>query len=134
MVDVNSMSNSQVEWNMANLLNIELSKLRSNANTYFISGKYREAVDTLIVMKMTGIHAFSKEERDSLDIIEKKLFPSMIHLSTITSFNSRERSKAVEDIIKIKWLFPKYNEILMDTLHRHGFLGQYKKDAGRMKI
>lgn len=134
MVDFNSMSAAQVEWNMAGLLNIELSKLRSNANSFFVAGKYREAIDTLFVMKMTGIHVFDRKERERLEILERKLLLSMMHLSMAASFSPKERLKAMEDISKIRIIFPKYNEMLMDTLHAHGFLGNYKKDSGSMNI
>ena len=134
MVDIHSMSASQVEWNMANLLNIELSNLRVKANTFFISGRYRQAMDSLIAMKMTGIHAFTKEERRALESLEKEINPSLISISAIGSFNDIERTKANNAISVIREKFPLYNEKLMDTLHTHGFLGAYKKDIGKMKI
>lgn len=134
MVNSEGMSADQVEWNMAVLLNMELSKLRSNSNSYFIAGKYREAVDTLIAMKMTGIYAFSKEERKSLIELEKKLLAAVIHVNGSSSFNKSISSKAVEASIKIRDIYPLYNEKLMDMLHAHGFLGGYKKDSGMMRI
>jgi tetratricopeptide (TPR) repeat protein len=134
MVNPESMSNGQVEWNMASLLNIELSRLRTNANTYFISGKYREAIDTLIVMKMTGIHVFTKEERDAIKILELELLSSLLNYSGLNSFNIGNYAEAKKSLIKIRKIFPEYNEKLMDTLHAHGFLGNYKRDSGKMNI
>lgn len=134
MASSESMSSGQVEWNMASLLNIELSKLRSNANSYFISGKYREAIDTLIAMKMSGIHVFTKKEREALDAIEKELLGSLLNYSYLGSFNPSSYAAARNSVIKIREKFPIYNEKLMDALHNHGFLGSMKRDSTRMNI
>lgn len=134
MVEQQFMSADQVEWNMAGLLNFELSRLRNNANSLFIAGKYREAIDTLITMKMTGIHVFTKDERKALDNIEKELISSIMGIKGANSFNPELNHKAVEAALKIRTKLPEYNEKLMDFLHAHGFLGSYKRDSGRMRI
>ena len=134
MVSSIDMSSDQVEWNMANLLNIELAKLRSQANTYFISGKYKNAVDSLVTMKMTGVHAMDKDERNALEEKEKELEQPILDYSRINSFNPEDKIAGISAIIKLRKIFMEYNIILMDTLHAHGFLGTYKKDGGIMKI
>ena len=134
MVDISAMSNAQVEWNMANLLNIELSNLRAKANSYFIAGKYKQAMDSLIAMRLSCMYAFVKEERDALKDIEKELEVPLIQAQGIDTFNDDERKIAVKAMMVIRKNFPIYNEVLMDALHAHGFLGSFKKDSSMMRI
>lgn len=134
MVSSESMSNNQVEWNMAALLNMELSKLRSNSNSYFVQGKYREAIDSLIAMKMTGMHVFTPKERETLKKIENELLNSLLNYNYLGSFNPINAKMAALSVKNIRIKLPEYNEKLMDLLHTHGFLGSYKKDSARMNI
>ena len=127
-------STDKVEWNMANLLNIELARLRSKANDHWINKEYSKAVDTLMAMKMTGGHVMHKEERVKLTSIEQQLEIPLAEYMGISSVNTNDVMKGRVAVIKVRRLYLQYNELVMDLLEKYGFLGGRKKDAGRMKI
>lgn len=127
-------SDTKVSWNMAQLLNIELSNLRQKANYHYIQGNFKRAVDSLKAMAQTAIHVMTKEERDKLKEIDKEFKIPLIVYNGLGSFNPQEINKAKIASLKLSDSYSKYNEVLMDILNVHGFLGEYKKDAGSMKI
>ena len=134
MVSSEGMASDQVEWNMANLLNIELSNLRQQANRNFVSGRYNLGIDSLVAMKMTGVHAMDQNERAALTTIEKEIEKHLIDFNKSNSLNDEDRRRAAIASLFLRRLFLSYSELLMDILHAHGFLGSYKKDGARMKI
>lgn len=127
-------SSNKVEWNMAALLNMELAKLRADSNNAYVRGDYKRAVDNLKAMSMTAIHVMTKDERDSLKAIEKVFEIPLLLYQGLGSFNQNERIKAKESSLIIREKYSRYNELLMDILNEHGFLGSYQQDMGKMKV
>lgn len=127
-------SSNKVEWNMAALLNIELAKLREQANTALIKGDYRKGVDCLKGMAMTSIQVMTPEERSKLKAMEKVFEIPLLAYSGLGSFNTTQRKQANKASLLIREKITEYNEAVMDILNEHGFLGSYQKDMGKMKV
>ena len=122
----------KVEWNMAALLNMELGKLRSETNRYFVQKDYRKAVDCLISMWMTAVHVMSPAEKTAVEKLDTVLRAQLVSYGLRTSWNSTEGKKGMEAELNIRKIFPKLNEKVMDALFVHGFLGAMKKDSSKM--
>ncbi len=135
MVDNRADVSQQVEWNMAQLLTMELANLRSQANAAFISGidSYKKAVACLIAMRLSSTHVMDKDEVKKLEKIEKEL----IEYSAFLSFNFgfHKAPKIFQNVRKVFiQTFMQYNNELQYTLEKYGFLGDRKKDSSKMKI
>lgn len=122
---------SQVEWNMAGLLNMELSRLRNEANIAFVNGNYRKAVACVMAMKHSCIQVIEEDDRKALKEMESKL----IKYSKMIAYNWGFQSPP-PIIIKVQSelekLYMDYNESIQDILDNYGFLGGKKQDASKL--
>lgn len=134
MVEAHEMSGVQVEWNMAQLLNMELGRLRTLANNDYRKGNYGSAINSLEAIEQTSIHLMKKEERIKLKEIKSRLRLLSLIVAQKSSFNVDAVRKARETEIELKEEYEKYNEMLQDLLDKYGVFGGRKKDASRMKI
>ena len=118
---------------MAALLNLELARLRTAANTAFVSGKFKTAIDCLDAMLMTAIHVLNESERKQLSDFENQFEPLLILYGHIGTWNKERLIAARKAEFALRKLYPKYNMIIMDFLDKYGFLGSRKQDASKMK-
>lgn len=131
MVDV-----KKVSWNTSQGLIMEISNRRSYANTFFVSGKIRQAFNTLIAIKQSVIQSFKKPEREDLEKLEKKFnkIAKFLYASSANSFNINQREAfSLAKSIAIKY-YSEYNNKLMDLLNDRGYLIGEQTDASKMKF
>jgi len=120
----------QVEWNMAGLLNMELARLRNEANQYYTKHEYSKAFSCLLAMKQSAIHTIRPEERTELEKIEDKFYNIVGLLNTSLKIeNQKLYFKVVGMVSK---LYNSYNNKLQDYLDFYGFLGDRKKDSSKL--
>lgn len=132
MIETNENAGLQVEWNMANMLNLELARLRTSANTAFISGEFKKAVDSLNAMLMTAIHVLNDAERSQVTELENQLNPLLMQYG-YTGWEKNQIIISLKARMDLRKLYPKYNMLIMDLLDKYGFLGSRKQDASKMK-
>jgi ERCC4-type nuclease len=133
MVDNES---SKVAWNASQGIIAELSNRRNQANTSFINGDLKKAMNTLISVKQSVIQSFKPDERTELENIEKEFskVSSVLSKFLSNSFNNKER-EAFQLAHKIaSRIYSKYNDKLMDLLQSRGYLVGEQADASRMKF
>ncbi len=125
---------SEVEWNMAALVNMELAKLNSEANTAAISGNYSKAVACQLAKKQSAGFTFSEEERAKLKEMENKFNILLLKVRGIHSWNEEERIEGSMAEIELRSLYDSYVELLNDLLDKYGWFGGRKKDATRIRV
>lgn len=124
----------QTEWNFAQLNNMELARLGTSSNDYFISGNYSKAFKAQIARKMTGSYMFNKDERDSLEELEKRIAILMEQLGGTESLNKNQVRVGRVARISLLKIYPTYVQMVSDLLDKYGFFGSRKKDASKMGI
>lgn len=122
----------QVEWNMAQLLTMEISRLRVEANRAFVQRNYPKHVESIISMKMTTQHCFSKQQRDELQKLEDKIFPLLNITGIETAFDPSKEELKQRAMTGLRKLCMEYDSEVMTLLDRYGFLGDKKKDSSRI--
>ena len=115
---------------------MEISNRRSYANTFFVNGDIKKAINTLISIKQSVIQSFNEKERAELKLIEERFSKVSKYLSSSagTSFNPEQRNAyhiAKDHAVKI---YSAYNDKLMDLLETYGYLIGESTDASRMKF
>jgi hypothetical protein len=128
--------NSKVAWNASQGIIAELSSRRTMANTSYISGDLKKAMNCLISIKQSVIQSFKQEERDELEKIELKFNKISLSLSrsSATSFNSKQRETfKLAHSVAVK-IYSQYNNRLMDLLQSRGYLVGEMADASRMRF
>jgi len=119
----------KVAWNASQGLIMEISNRRSYANTFFVNGDIKKAFQTLISIKQSVIQSFNKEERASLEKIEKKFERINSHSFSLDVRKAHGMAKNFAGKI-----YAEYNEFLMDLLDKYGYLIGEQSDASRMKF
>lgn len=126
----------KVSWNVSQGIINEISNRRSFANTFFIEGEIRKAINTLISIKQSVIQSFTEDERTNLFNIEEKFnkCAGMLSSSSANSFNkkTRESHKLAKDLATK--IYSEYNDKLMDLLENYGYLIAEQTDATQMKF
>jgi len=126
----------KVSWNTSEGLIMEISNRRSKANSYFIEGDIKKALNTLISIKQSVIQSFNNNERSDLRLLEEKfnrVSPALAR-SMSNSFNKYQinlflRAKAIAITI-----YSEYNNKIMDLLEDRGYLIGEQSDASKMKF
>jgi len=126
----------KVAWNASQGLIMEISNRRSYANTFFVNGDIKKAFQTLISIKQSVIQSFNKEERASLEKIEKKFerINSALAYGNSHSFSLDVRKAHGMAKNFAGKIYAEYNEFLMDLLDKYGYLIGEQSDASRMKF
>ena len=126
-------SDYKASWNMSGGLIQELQELRSKANLNYINNNLDVSTRCLISIMMSVISSFTQEERMQLNDIKNKL---MLRLTLIRQYKNRGFKKVDSDYLIVlnsaNKLYEEMNELLMDCLHKHGYLIGEMKDQSKM--
>jgi hypothetical protein len=126
----------KVSWNASQGLISEISNRRSYANTFFINGDMKKALKTLISIKDSVIQSLSPDERNFLSQMELKFNKVSFFLtrSSSYSFNKKTREGYLFAKELATTIYSQYNEKLMDSLNKYGYLIGEQSDSSRMKF
>lgn len=126
----------KVAWNASQGLIMEISNRRVSANTFFINGNMRKALNTLIAIKQSVIQSFNLEERKELIDIEEKFnkLSTFLNSNMRSSFNSSVRNSFIQANTMASKIYSEYNEKLMDLLEKYGYLISEQADASKMRF
>jgi len=126
----------QVAWNASEGIIMEISNRRTYANTFFVNGDIKKAINTLIAIKQSVIQSLTKEERESLNVVEQRFnqFVKYLNSSSANSFNSGLRKSYNFAKEKAAEIYSEYNDTLMDLLETYGYLISEKTDASKMRF
>lgn len=126
----------KVAWNASEGLIIEISKRRSMANSFFISNKFKQSMNTLIAIKQSVIQSFDKAEREKLNKIEEKFSKISPGLSSSfsNSFDNNKNKVFLMAQRVAKKIYSEYNDLLMDLLDERGYLIGEQSDGSKMKF
>lgn len=126
----------EVAWNASQGIIMEISNRRAAANTNYISGRIKIAMNNLIAIKQSVIQSIKDNERKELRIIESKFnqISPALSIGYSNSFNSKDRKIFLEANSISKKIYSEYNDKLMDILQDRGYLVGEKSDASHMKF
>ncbi len=123
-----------VSWNLSALLIQEIAGLLSKASTSYIAGKNEASFETLKAVKMRCIQSLNKDERAELKKIEETFSKESIKLIGLQAFDPNTSKTKSQVNYYLRNTLNEYNEVLMDMLHKYGYLIEAKKDATKMKF
>jgi hypothetical protein len=131
-----SSETTKVSWNASQGIITEISNRRTSANTFFINGDMRKALNTLISIKQSVIQSFKPEEREKLKKIEEKFdkVSKFLTHSASHSFNNDVRHAFSLANDYATDIYSKYNDLLMDLLEDRGYLVGQMADASKMRF
>jgi hypothetical protein len=126
----------KVAWNASQGIIMEVSNRRSYANSFFINGDIKRALNNLIAIKQSVIQSFTEEERKKLKELEDKFnrVSRFLSKNSASSFNSEVREAfALSKEYALK-VYSEYNDYLMDLLDDRGYLIGEQSDVSSMKF
>lgn len=124
----------QVEWNMAQLINMEIARLTEIINVSFMNGDYARAIKGIMAKRMTAGFVLNDSERKQVETYEKELRSLIQRLPFKNSFSNKAIQEGLKAEFFVLRLFPKYNELVQDLLDKYGFMGGRKKDSKIMSM
>ena len=126
----------KVSWNASQGLITEIANRRSYANTFFVNGNIKKALNTLISIKQSVIQSFNSGERKSLKEIEEKFNMCSGFLSSSSSGSFNKKTRELYSLAKniATKIYSGYNDMLMDLLDKYGYLIGEQTDASQMKF
>lgn len=126
----------KVAWNASQGLIMEISNRRSYANSFFVNGDIKKAINTLISIKQSVIQSLDNEERNNLKEKELLFSRASVYLNSScgTSWNKDIRDAYVLSKRLSEKIYSEYNDLLMDLLEKYGYLIGEQTDSSKMKF
>jgi len=128
-------SNFESSWNTAGALIMEVSRLRTLANTAFTGNSKKKAMEYLIAIKMTICSILNDEEIRTLEDIENTFYKNdAIVLSYVDAGFKKRGDEWIKAVTEVSKAYSEYNTLLMRALQNHDLLLNQKVDTTVMKI
>ncbi len=120
-------------WNSASAIMFEIAKLRTSANTYYVAGNYKLAINNLIAISQTVTSILNPTEFEALETIEDDFFDTIIIIDEGDDTFDSKGSDWLTAKKKLLKLYNKYNRCIMLALQNHDLLLSEKTDTTRMQ-